>query len=151
PAPTVPPDVEDLSADPTLAAVAPPPAATAPAPPAAAETPEMTRLRALLAQPEPPLTDTGPTRGQQAAYGCMAGRRGAGAAEPLISGQRAEAVQRQVMERQQRETTVNNLIRLVTLQQQEAARQTELKQKQVDLVIEAQKIAGSVNQLHQDS
>lgn len=148
--PTVPPLTEDLNADPTLAALAPPPAASQPpATVAPAESPEMTRLRALLAQPEPPPPDTGLTPGQKAAYGFLVGLKpeAAGGVAQIISGQRADAVQRDTLARQQRETTVNNLIRLVSLQQEQEARQAALGLKQQSLLTDARSAAGAVKNL----
>jgi len=150
-APSVPSAIEDLNADPLLGAL-PPATGPAPAqqPAAAAETPEMTLLRRLIAEPEPPPPDTGLTTGQKAAYGFLVGlkpeaARGVG---EIISGQRAEAAQRYVLTRQNREALINNLTRLVQLQGVEAERAASREEKRADLVTQAEASANKINILH---
>jgi len=150
-APAVPAPVEDLNADPLLGAL-PPVSGPAPAqqPAAAAETPEMTMLRRLVAEPEPPPPDTGLTIGQKAAYGFLVGLKPEAAAGvgQIISGQRAEAAQKYVLSRQNREALINNLTRIVQLQGIEAERAALRQDKQAALTEQAQASANKINELH---
>lgn len=110
------PDPVPSSMEPSLT-----PPATQGAPTAPAETPEMQRLRALLAEEAAEMPSGELSLGQKIAFGLIAGIHGPEAALKMADGQKTEAVQRFLMQRRERESLIDNLTALVGLQQQQAA------------------------------
>lgn len=92
------------------------------APPPPTESPEMQELRRLISEPTPPPPSGALNIPQTIAYGLLAGLKGIDKVEPMISGQKAAATQKYLLQQNEKERRINNLQNFVSMQEASAER-----------------------------